>query len=1119
MQVKKLPLKLEIVYGWFFVSGMAALIYQVVWARQLELIFGSTLFAVSAILSAFMAGLALGSFYLGKLADRKGKPLTVYICLELGIGIYAILTPYLFKILPLLERNIPQIYSSGGLSFSLVNVVFSFVVLIIPTFLMGGTLPTATRFIVGNYNELGKKIGRLYFINTLGAAFGAFLAGFILIAAMGLVLSTLLAALFNGLIALTAYVMLRRIKGQHMPELAPFNPPVEDPPSSPADVETPSPSRAHHLILLGGYGLAGFAALGLEVLWTRTLILFIGSTVYAFSLMLMAILSGIALGSLLMAPRTDAPRHKLLLYFAAIEVLLGASVIAITPLLGQYPLLFLEIFTVYQKSFWLMQILEFLVVFVTLLIPTTLMGAAFPIISKLYASDFKRLGQRIGDIYSINTFGCVLGPLTMSFVLIPLIGIQRSIAVAATMYLAVGFAALCLSPRIRRRGKVVAGGVLTGVMIIGLTLPPWTRELISSGVYYHAQSYEESGDLASAREAMLQRKIVYYKEGQLATVAVFDHPSGSKVLTINGKVDASSIADMGTQLFVAHMPMLLHPDPRKALMIGLGSGSTLGAMTLHPEVERIDAVEIEPAVVEAADHMKDLNHDAVHNPKVKMIVGDGRNFILNSRDKYDVIVAEPSNMWVSSSSNLFSREVFEMYKERLAENGIVGQWMYLYRIDQADLKTMIATFRTVFPHTTIWGNPFYPDILLIGSQQSLSVDFNNFSTRVQQGEVKQDLSRIHADDPLTLLSYFQMDEEMVARYAADGLVNTDDHPRLEFSAPRNMYQRTSEINIEGMQPYQSSLAPLVKNVPGPDTLKRLDQNYRGRAKLIDGVIAEGTGDVVTAIADWESALQLDPANQELRRIMADRYLDIGKWYYDRKDFEEALNYYRRVVELQPPNAQAYIYLGSINSAMGKRAEALKYYNMALELKPTDAGIRYEMGQAALADQSFDEAVKDFTESLKLDPRLVTTYASRGYALQQLGKLDEALSDYNQALQMDPTFTRLYLDRARVFYEKGDYARALADVNQLLDKQDTADGYDLRSLVYLRQHQYDQALKDSEKASLMDATFPLPYYHRGEIYQALGKKAEAVDAYMRFLLFPADEGLKDSVRQEIAKLRA
>ncbi len=1117
MQVNKVPLKVEIVYGWFFFSGLAALIYQVVWARQLELIFGSTLFAVSAILSAFMGGLALGSFYLGKLADRKGKPLSIYVRLELGIALYAVMTPWIFKLLPLLERNIPQIYSSGGLSFSIVNVIFSFVVLIIPTFLMGGTLPTATRFIVANHNELGKKIGRLYFINTIGAATGAFLAGFILIAALGLTLSTVAAAVVNATIGLTALGMLRRIQRRHMPEVAPFNPPEEEPPASPTDLETASPSKAHHLILLVGYGLAGFAALALEVLWTRTLILFIGSTVYAFSLMLMAILAGIALGSLLMAPRTDVPRQKLLLYFGSIEVLLGMSVIAITPLLGQYPLLFLRLFTAYQNSFWLLQILEFVIVFLTLLIPTILMGAAFPVISKLYASDFKRLGQRIGDIYAINTFGCVLGPLSMSFVLIPLIGVQKSIAIAAALYLAIGFAALCLSPRLRPRGKAVAGIVLCGIMITGLAMPPWTRELLSSGVYFHSEGYQYDGDIEAARDMIMSRKIVYYKEGQLATVAVFDHVTGSKVLTINGKVDASSIADMGTQLFVAHMPMLLHPNPRKGVMIGLGSGSTLGAMALHPEVEKLEAVEIEPAVIEAADYLKELHHDVLNNPRVKAIVGDGRNFILNSRERYDVIVTQPSNMWVSSSSNLFSKEVFEMYRDKLAPGGIVGQWMYLYRIDENDLKTMINTFRSVFPHTTMWGNFFYPDLLLVGSLEPLTIDYENFSRRVQQGRIKEDLARINADDPLTLLGYFQMDEDMIAQYVAGASVNTDDRPRLEFSAPRNMYRRTSEENIEGMRPYQSNLAPLVRNMP-PEVAGRLDQNYRARPLIMDGVIAEGTGDPREAILAWEAALKEDPENVTLRRMMAESYMSMGKWYFERDDSEEALVYYRRVVELQPPDAKAYLYLGTVHQALNRKADALKYFEMALKLKPNDALIHYEMGHAFLSSQSFEEAAKHFTESIKADPVLSGTYASRGYALQHLGKQEEALADYNRALEMDRGNYRVYLDRARVYYEKTDYARALADLNTYLEKQENADAFDLRSLVLIHMQEYDRALKDSQRASTLDSRLPLPYYRRGAIYQALGKKAEAIDSYERFLLFPADEGLKDSARKEIARLR-
>ena len=990
MQMKKSPLDVRIVFGWFFFSGMAALIYQVVWARQLELIFGSTLFAVSAILSAFMGGLALGSFYIGKLADKRGNPLKLYIFLELGIGIYAVLTPYLFKILPLLEKSIPQLYSSGGLSFSLVSVVFSFIVLIIPTFLMGGTLPTATRFIVGNYHELGLKIGRLYFINTIGAAAGAFLAGFILIAAFGLAFTTLCAALFNWLIAFTAFLVLRRTVRGGAPQTETPTPAETSSAGNPETAERVP--RSQGLVLLIGYGLAGFAALGLEVLWTRTLVMFIGSTVYAFSLMLMAILAGIAVGSLVMAPRTDVSRRRLLVYFAVIEIALGISVIAITPLLGQYPLLFFKLFVNYESSFWLLQILEFFIVFLTLLVPTTLMGAAFPVISKLYTADVKNLAGRIGDIYAVNTFGCVLGPLAVSFLLIPLLGIQHSITVAAGLYLLVGLMALSLSARMKTQAKAAAGLMLAAILLFSIAIPPWTPELISSGVYFHADSYNDDDSMAAARSIMLSKKVVFYKEGQLATVGVFDHPSGSRILTINGKVDASSMADMGTQLFIAHMPMLLHPDPKKAFMIGLGSGSTLGAMALHPEVESIDAVEIEPAVVEAADYMTDSNHGVVHDTKVKMIVSDGRNFILNSRERYDVIVAEPSNMWVSASSNLFSREVFELYRSRLSEGGLVGQWMYVYRIDPDDLKTMINTFRTVFPHMTVWGNYFYPDILLIGSVKPLEIDFQNFSRRVQEPRVKQDLARIDADDPLTLLGYFQMDEDSVASYASGGSVNTDDAPRLEFSAPRNMYRRTTESNLESMKPYQSSLVPLLKNTSDPEVVRRLENNYRAKSDIIDGVVLNGRGQAVEAVDAWESALKQDPDNLSLRRQLADTYMSIGNWHNANKEFEEALTYYQRVVELQPPNASAYIYLGQISESLGRKDDAVKFLGMAAQLKPADAGLRYDIAKGLMATGAFQSALAYLTEAIRLNPAMTTAYASRGYALQELGKYTEALAD-------------------------------------------------------------------------------------------------------------------------------
>ncbi len=1111
-EAKRSNFKIEpVVLAWFFVSGMAALVYQVIWARELELIFGSTLYAVSTILSVFMAGLALGSIIFGKIADRHASPLRLYGYIELGIGAYAILTPWAFKLLAISQQALPESLRAGGAGFNPFSFFFSLIILIIPTTFMGGTLPILSRAVIRSYRELGRKVSALYFINTLGATTGAFLAGFVLIALFGMTVSTSIAGLLNILIGASA-MWIHKLQSRQPPVAA-----AEARSQESATVHTTVP-RALAFILLVGYGLAGFAALGLEVLWTRVLILVIGSSVYAFSLMLTAILMGIAVGSLIGVKLVDRARN-LWLWFAAIELVLGLAVIVTSPVLGEAQLYFFNIFSNYQDSFNNLLFVEFLVIFLILMVPTTLMGLAFPFASKIYATDLKTLSSHIGKIYASNTIGAILGPLAVSFLLIPAIGIQKSIMQMSYLYLAIGAAVIVGLYWRRVVVKIVLPVSLAGVIIlVNSVVPAWNELVVTSGVYYQVNSYTDRTGNMTPREIMTSRQLLFYKEGQLATVSVLQGRGGQKVLMINGKVDASSSTDLGTQLLVAHMPLLLHKDPQNVLAIGLGSGITLGAILKHPQVKKVDMVEIEPAVVDGARFFSVENNNALSDPRTNMIVNDARNFVISTSEKYDVISAEPSNPWVSHSSTMFSKEVFELYKKIIKDDGIVMQWFHLYRMGNEDLKMIIKTFTSVFPHTTLWGKANSPDIILIGSPRPLSLDFREFSQRLKVEGVAQDLARIESSDIFQMLSYFLMDEKNLAAYAGDRRENTDDHPRLEFSAPRNLYSSTIGLNLESMNGYRTSALAVLPGVTDPGVRALIENDYQARERAIQGQIYKEYGDWERAEVEWEKSLAFNPMFAVSRESLSEWLEYKGEWALQQGDRQRAFYFFTRASELTPQRTSPHINLARTANAGKEIQLALIHYGQAALLSPDDSYVNYGLGNAYSDLGRHEKAIEHYNLAIKADPGYAHAYGNRAFSYNRLGRQEEALSDYAAAISLDPKFVEAYTNRGLIYYHRQEPAMALPDFSKAIELNPTANNYDFRALALIASQRYDEALLDVIKANAVDPSLPLPWYRRGFILEKQGKTAEAIAAYERFLAISDDADMVLEARVAITRLQ-
>ncbi|NIP85726.1 MAG: MFS transporter, partial [Planctomycetales bacterium] len=566
----------------FFLSGTAALIYQVVWARMLHLVFGVTSFAVATVLSTFMAGLALGSLLGGRFIDRRGKPLLVFSVLQVGIGLFALLFPLVLEGLTGLYILIHQQWATTFYLFSLTRFALAFVVLLVPTTMMGATLPVLVKWFVRRPERLGSDVGALYSANNWGAVLGALVAGFVLMETIGVRQTSFVAAAVSIGIGL-ACLVLRRRAGP-----AEVEPAAELAPADPA--ETPGPTYPKYVlhVVLWVFGLEGFTSLAYEVVWTRILAATsIVITIYAYSLVVATVIAGLAIGSYLIRRYADRVKDLLSL-LGGIEIAIGLAAVALLPLFK----LSEDVFWwagIYLQGWGKWTIATAAWMGALILVPTTLMGATFPLVSRIYTVNFRELGRRIGLVGFLDTVGSIFGAFAGGFILIPLLGMQASVLAIAAINVALGLAVVLAHPRLRPRRKLfVTAGLVAAGALAWLSVPHDVRFLPWSvaGGGFHLLDYEESMD---------------------ATVVVghyFGHDW--RGLAVNG----TDVAGTGrllesTQIAQAHLPALLYEaqngrPPASALTIGLGSGGTSYSLSLHESLKDIHCVELVPAVPRAA---------------------------------------------------------------------------------------------------------------------------------------------------------------------------------------------------------------------------------------------------------------------------------------------------------------------------------------------------------------------------------------------------------------------------------------------------------------------------------------------------------------------------------------
>ncbi len=647
---------------WFLavyaLSGAAALVYEVAWTRLLTLYLGHGIAAASTVLAAFMGGLAVGAGVAGPKSDHtpRARAMRTYAVLELVIAGLALAMPFgMSAVAPLLAGAYAD--GDGGAAFAGLRLMVSVVAVALPAVAMGATFPYVARWYVPNAGAATRDAGALYAANTIGAALGALVTGFVLLPALGLRATTAVGVAMNLAVAAAAWTLAGRVVAAGAPAEIPVPVPVAGTPPARSGrkavrpVATPALGLVPRPMLAAlALGISGFLSLGLQIVWSRLLAQILGPTTYAFSLVVAIFISGLALGALLgrkLADRAAQPAAGLAAVLAVAVTAVSLSAWTVDAGLRAMA----EVVASPQASFESVLLRQVLLVAGWLLPLAIALGCAFPFAIRTGTGREQSLGADLGLIYAVNTIGAIAGSLAAAFVLIPAWGLHgslRALGVGATA----AAVALVLAAGVRGRARLwtLAGcGVAAAATAL---LPQWSPTLMSSGAYKYAASMTPE----TLEVSLAAGHLLYYREGAVATVSVRE-AAGTTSLAIDGKVDASNAGDMLTQRLLAHVPMLLHPAPRRAAILGLGSGVTLGSALRHP-VERVDVLEISPEVVEASRFFEPENGAALRDARTRLIVGDGRTHVMLGRSNYDVIISEPSNPWMAGIASLFTREFF-----------------------------------------------------------------------------------------------------------------------------------------------------------------------------------------------------------------------------------------------------------------------------------------------------------------------------------------------------------------------------------------------------------------------------------------------------------------------------
>lgn len=867
----------------FFLSGVAGLGYEVVWGRWLHSVFGASAWALAAILSAFMAGLALGSYGAGRLVGRlKIDPLAAYGLVEILIGAWAFAFPWLLDLGVEIQGRFFFRWVEDHTLYGLIRFVLCFGVLLVPTSLMGATFPLLSAYVARRSDAPVRWTGLLYGLNTTGAVAGTLLSGFVLVARFGLAGANYLLIAVNLTVGVVAILRSRSAPAPRA-----------------AVAEAPSAELADlYGLVLAIFVANGFFNLAYEVLWGRALALIIGTTTYALSVMLGVFLAGIAGGSFWMTRRQERLRNPLRTLLV-IQAAMALWVLASPLLVNALPFVFLRGLWALGIG-WASSLVLKIFLCVLLLLPLTLgMGAVFPLGIHLAFRRAEGLAREVGDLYGGNTAGAIFGAFAAGFLVIPLLGVEKGIAVTALGHLAVVAILVGRSQKGRklleeRRDRWLAVG------LAALLLPfiaRWDPLILASGVYFQPRTFYDADGKVRLSERMSQARLRYHAEGASATVDVLEAPGGFRALTINGKsVATSNYYDYRVQRLLGILPLLLHPDPRQILVIGLGTGMTAGTGSIDPATESLKVVEITKEVVGATDLFLKWNLGVTKKPITRVVVEDATHYLRFTAESFDVITSDPIHPFVVGAGDLYSVDSYEVAESKLRPGGIFCQWVPLYQLDDPDIDSILRTFDEAWKNATVWVTG--KDFVLCGARDAYRTDFASFREKAAKEPYAEILRLLGFWTPEEVFSAYVGELKSLREEFAGAVVNTVERPYLEFSAPRAIFLQTDARNLQRiLEKFPAGNPTYLRSAP-PELFRDLESRRTCTDLVWAGFVADRTGDLGTATRLARKAYDLCPGLGYVRHFAA-HTIDAYAGPLRRSDPARALALLRRARDLDP----------------------------------------------------------------------------------------------------------------------------------------------------------------------------------------------------------------------------
>ena len=1002
------------VFAVFFISGACGLIYEVVWSRMMMLLFGRSVLAVSTVLAAFMSGLALGSYVLGKYADRSRNPLRLYAIYEIGVGLTAFIVSFLLIRITPVYVWVHATLGENPPAFAFVRFTIAFALLIVPTVLMGATLPILSRLIVKQLSLVGKELGLLYAINTMGAVAGSFATGFYLIGHLGLHGSIAVAALGNlgvGIIAWLAsiHTSFTNIK---TPGSAPDLPAAPTVKAHLGDIQT---WRTYRIVLFV-FGLSGLASFAYEIFWTRALVFLLGNTTYAFTLMLTAFLLGIALGGFGIRFLADVIRNPLRL-FAVIEILIGGfSAIAL-------PLLFFTVesqavhsFIVrYSGRLELLAVSNFVIALSAMLLPATLIGATLPLMGRIFVSNLQSTGTTVGKIYAINTLGNVLGALLPGLLIMPLMGIQKGILLMAALNVGLGLI-LLLS-----RWKHAVAAVYTTVAVFSVAAVVLVRIPLS---FQFPSEYQRQWD-----------EVLFYKEGGLVTTKVWvSSETGYKVISVDGiNIGGTSDSDYKQQI-LAHLPKLLLKSYSSELSIGLGSGILIGESARHAALKKLACVEISQGVVAGAKYFSEENYNILNDPRASIIVDDVVDILQTTTEQYDIISADEKTAGkYATNSFSYSKEYYSLLRRRIAPRGLVIQWMPT-DLPPSQYALALRTFLDAFPHAQLW---YFPPVgrftmtntFLVGSNEPIDINAEWMRTAMKTDpESFKGLSKYGLTSADAVLAHFVGADDTLRRAVPPGPVNTFEEPYYEFYSPRDYAVPPNERTLVNHEMLMSIRGPdfdrlVLKGAVGTEAV-RLTAAYRAEELFLEGHGFQLRGFPAQEVMHrYDQAINTAPWNRHLHNEVVSylnrEYLRL----YSAGLYAEATAALRQAAEMFPESSDVHYDYGWMLWKMNQMDLAVTELQSALMRNSKLAPPRRLLASIYASRGQVEQALEQWKEALALDPDDVPTLVGYGTYLANVGPASEALEYVRKAYRLDPEDANVIDGYARVEYLNGDLKEA------------------------------------------------------------------------------------------------